>query len=479
MRFIFLLFLIASCKSYPDKTIGTPTFLKIKLGDKLSFNEIKLRQFNSLYGDYEPLKYEFYKSNDTFVFKLQIDSFSTINVSDKNDVGVTTFYLEPGDNITGEIFWLDNDIKKRIFTSEYSGNNLFYQCIHDSIKAVRIKIKNTQSSFKSREELSNYVESVFESTIRPAKAYFSYLKMSEKYVNLILNPQLDIEKSYLKNQLIKSAKKLDAWPGFYSDTAFLNPQFKLWRNEDFFDFSYYLFGRVNKEKIGTFNEFIINAQIFYEWQKDSGKERIITSNAIIAFSNYIKFSKENPANISKSFDSICALYNLDKKKYYFPSLIEKAPPILPVSVLKNILLMNLPSENKIKANEVINDTSQIYYLDYWASWCQPCIKGLPFTIALQKRNIPKLTVLYINVDKEKDDFKKASTKYNLPLQQTYNVIFNDKNFEYYQKLNANPAIPFYQFIYFYENAWHVRSANSAKEPDLLEEIRELKSAIGK
>lgn len=223
--------------------------------------------------------------------------------------------------------------------------------------------------------------------MQPAKEHFSYLKMLKNYVELILNPRLDIEKCYFKNQLIKEAKKQSDWQGFYSDTTFLDPHFKLWGIEDLFNFHSYLFGRVNQEKISTLNDFVKNVQHFYEWEKNSDKKRMITSNAIIAFSHYIELSKENPANIAESLDSICALYHLDKKMYYFPTLIEKAPPILPVSVLKNILFMNLPKENKIKADEVIHDTTQIYYLDYWAFWCQPCIKGLPFTIALYNKLI--------------------------------------------------------------------------------------------
>lgn len=115
MRLILLFFLFASCTNHTDKKTETPTVLKIKLGDKVPFNDIKLRQFNPLYGDYVLLKYESFKSNDTFVFKLNIDSFNSIDVSDNNDIGVTAFYMEPGDNITGEIFWLNNDIKKNIY----------------------------------------------------------------------------------------------------------------------------------------------------------------------------------------------------------------------------------------------------------------------------------------------------------------------------------------------------------------------------
>lgn len=54
-------------------------------------------------------------------------------------------------------------------------------------------------------------------------------------------------------------------------------------------------------------------------------------------------------------------------------------------------------------------------IDFWASWCKPCRRGLPFMKDYAKKyKKEKLAMLNVSIDKKKDDWLKANKEENLP-----------------------------------------------------------------
>lgn len=59
----------------------------------------------------------------------------------------------------------------------------------------------------------------------------------------------------------------------------------------------------------------------------------------------------------------------------------------------------LPTDNGEVSQSTFKD--QVVYIDFWASWCKPCLKSFPFLNELQQRYGSKgLKILAINLDKD-------------------------------------------------------------------------------
>lgn len=113
-------------------------------------------------------------------------------------------------------------------------------------------------------------------------------------------------------------------------------------------------------------------------------------------------------------------------------------------VLNGIELVDL-NDRKTKMFEIISKNNSKYYLiDFWATWCAPCIQGAK---TINEMSIPKnVKVLSFSVDKEKDKEKWKSKTIELEQKCTY--WFNEKsqiNKEFIQFIEMQ-SIPRYMLI---------------------------------
>lgn len=87
----------------------------------------------------------------------------------------------------------------------------------------------------------------------------------------------------------------------------------------------------------------------------------------------------------------------------------------------------------------------IIYVDFWASWCKPCVEEIPFSHSLKEKLTGKdIKMLYISLDTDFDSWRKACERFKINDKNSFVLINPEKN-KLAKKINLGP-IPRYIVI---------------------------------
>lgn len=138
--------------------------------------------------------------------------------------------------------------------------------------------------------------------------------------------------------------------------------------------------------------------------------------------------------------------------------------------LKNLTLYST-NLKKRKLQKILEDNPSEYYLiDFWATWCAPCIDGIN---KIKKLNIPEnIKIINLSVDKLgiKNKWKEKSNE--LKISPSYLLDSIKKNKEFLQMINLN-SIP--RYIILDKNLNLINSDFfHPSEPTFIKELEKLK-----
>jgi thiol-disulfide isomerase/thioredoxin len=93
--------------------------------------------------------------------------------------------------------------------------------------------------------------------------------------------------------------------------------------------------------------------------------------------------------------------------------------------VNTIKFMNL-KEQIITLGDILKPNKQMMLIDFWASWCGPCIAELPY-IELLKDSIPDLRVLSLSIDRDKNSWMRKVKELNKKSKDEYCVFDNSQS----------------------------------------------------
>ena len=141
----------------------------------------------------------------------------------------------------------------------------------------------------------------------------------------------------------------------------------------------------------------------------------------------------------------------------------------PNSIKNELLSFDLHNDDKIVQLENIlsKHNSKYYLLDFWATWCIPCLQNIE---AIHKMDLPKdIEIVYISMDRTKDKEKWSKKAKDLHLPNSYLFAETPNNKNIIKKVNLN-QLPRYVLI---DKDFNIINPNLAtpQEVDFLKELK--------
>lgn len=308
---------------------------------------------------------------------------------------------------------------KNIFLIDTNTNELFFNFSNDRAILISPKVKNNINSIHSlfnkldlktknikalndiqKKKLSNELEVKYSSSLLKANSVERDL-IESYYISIL-------QKIYPQNI------KVDNYLQEIKDPIACNPFSSILFNYskdriDSLDFSTLNKSKYSKEyvnliAIGMFN--------FLRLESNKGKEKY---------------------NKAREWLMKTDLYSNDStyiKKQIIPNNNEAYKKIL------DKLAFSDKKNNSFEITQIIKNKSSKYYLiDFWATWCKPCIQNIK---SIHNMDLPKnVETIYVSMDKAKDREKWLSKSSELKLNNSYLIIENQINKNIIKEIQLN------------------------------------------
>lgn len=391
MRVIFFMFLKIFC--FFSVTTGFGQAIKIK-GTLVDNNSIRLsvRSFNFLFQEIKEVAVVDVRDNK-FEFSLDLNHPEILSISNNY------FYVTPGDDveliITGTHI---TDVK-----GENAGNYLFLSTIPFVLGPDWLS-----SSYQNPLNFKKELKSNYENIASVLSDFRNRYSISDEFANYVLQDYKFQYYSELLYYFIENKENFDIVPDDYLDEV-INAELDI----DFFISNNYM--KFLKSLNEYFSSMDVNNRGLEEYRKlfesiehdFTGKDK-----EALFYYNLRSLTFDTSLPIITFVDSLYQEYQSNNyEKRYFKNEIEKVyddyriytKPI-PDYVLKDSVYGYYGEE--LTFGELLSQSkNKVVYLDFWASWCGPCLIEMPASEKLtEKYKYRDVDFIYLSIDEKRENW---------------------------------------------------------------------------
>jgi len=436
---LFLILLISSCRN--ESYFQTESNVIIA-GKILNFENHKdVRDFRLYLDDFfKYQKIETVKIKDDGTFKISIPCHFKMSIVFRYSKASTHLICIPNDSI---FLTIDADILNDSATHFYNEFDFIKILESNSIT----DIKNTNEFLRrtknklSRTEYFKIIE-----TYSPLE-YLAYQNKLEEMEMLVLDSLLqtndaDIFELWAKD--VSKYKKLDLLLKYPDLNAKLNNL-----STDSLNIPQEYFDKIFEEDINDTTIFSFYHNAFF-----SSYNRYLYSQARKAGVDPLEYINKNTIGFSRDIIVAKYFYSLNQRS---DTLIEVDYDLIENEYVKNLLELEIEKQNKknielldLKSKSTITDSlfskykGNVVYVDFWATWCVPCLKEIPQSMKIQEKFKDKSVVFLFLCNQSKyEDWEKTIKEKDIKGEH---VFLNSKQFNELRALYDITGVPHYMLI---------------------------------
>lgn len=370
------------------------------------------------YKPYQVLK----KADSSFQIRMTIDKPTIVNIA------YVPIFIKPNDTVNFSFAFIPTLINEYEYAisvkSSYPGDLLFYDFLRRKLNNYT-KLSNNDSDttelyinyiLNQSNLLRNSIDSfILLNPISPE--FLAHLNLERQYflISFLLNElrnqsanlssisfsKLDSE---IKNVSLNQPALLNTswyYGGFIAEML----EFFLYNNQD-----------LNKKEL--FNKRL--QWIFNQLLPEVKNLALPMLTRIFTYKGALNFLEQDSESLTKIMNGISSDSIKTELLDYLNTHLNFNTDSINV-----IKFMNLKGK-AISFGDILKTNTQMMLIDFWASWCGPCIAELP-NIELLKDSIPNLRVLSLSIDRDKDSWVRKVKELNKKNIDEFCVLDNKQS----------------------------------------------------